>query len=147
MSYASADDVAARLGGRPLDDNSKPSSSQVEGWLAEASAMIDGALRARGITVPITDATGKTILKARVVDYAEGLARQSYAQAGNGSDEDGIKSLDRFNAFLAKIESEAAVVAAMLGATSSSGAGPSRFRSNYGDTITCPPTFTRETKQ
>ncbi len=146
LTYSSEDDVKARLGARPLTSESAPSLEQVKAWLVEAEAQVEGALRSRSITIPVTDTRGIEIIKSKVVDYAEGLARQVYASTGNGADDDGLKCLERFVEFMKEIRENPADVAAMLGATASEDS-TARFRSSFLDDDAPAAVFTRRSKQ
>jgi hypothetical protein len=83
--YAALTDVQARLAGRTIDASSLPSSTQVEGWLDEAEAELNGTLISAGLPAPYDSAHAKTILGRWVTDYAEGRTRRAYASAGGDS--------------------------------------------------------------
>lgn len=54
MTYASVDAVQALIPHIQLTATSRPTLTQVQGFLDRLSAEVDGALASRGITVPIT---------------------------------------------------------------------------------------------
>jgi hypothetical protein len=54
MSYAAVSDVSALVPFITISASSKPSTSQVQGYLDDCSQMIDAALSSRGVAVPIT---------------------------------------------------------------------------------------------
>lgn len=115
MSYAVHGDVQARIPYRTIGASSKPSQSDVTTWLAEAQAMLDGALAGAGLPAPYTDSAAVLQLKSWVCDYAEGLVRKAYAAAGGaGDNDDGKDLLEKFEARLKDIAARPAVYERML---------------------------------
>lgn len=53
MAYATVGDVAGLTPLRTFTGSSKPTSTQVIGFLTETSAVLDGILAARGYTLPV----------------------------------------------------------------------------------------------
>ena len=62
MSYGSRDGVEAYIKHMRLDTTNSPSSAQVETWLSERSAILDGWLHVAGYVVPVTSAAALTAL-------------------------------------------------------------------------------------
>lgn len=74
--YAEASDVQALLEsvsgiGMTFSSSTKPSLSQVEGWLDDVAAEVDGILRAKGYaTIPATGDTDKRMIGMHVAEKA-----------------------------------------------------------------------------
>lgn len=82
--YATLAQVQALIPELPLDATSKPTDTEVEGIIAQASGEIDGILRAQGYeTVPATGDTDAAILGGQVARYA---AAQSLLAGYTGND-------------------------------------------------------------
>lgn len=113
--YATSADLLPRIGDRPLTSTTRPSTQQVNAWIEEAEAALEGALRAGGISIPISDARGRTQLRAWVLDYAEGHYRSSNAAAGGDSNnDDGVDLLVKFDTLITAILDNPARYGAML---------------------------------
>ena len=102
-TYAQPSDVAARLQWLPdvstgdFTSTSKPTKVQVQGWLDEAEAELNGQLQAAQLPAPYTDTTAKLILGRTVTDYAEGRVRKILAAAGgDGNNNDGVELIVSF---------------------------------------------------
>ena len=89
--------------GLTIGSTSKPTTTQVEGFLDQTAAEVDAVLSARGYgTVPATDTTDILFLRLHVSMYAAVL---TYA-AGFGSDNmpDGIMEMkEHYNSFLQRL--------------------------------------------
>jgi len=97
VTYANIDDVRARTPYRDIGASTKPSTAEVEEWIGDAEAMLDAALAAIGLTVPLTADRAVRIAKAWVLDYAAGHFRASQAQAGgDGTNRDGQDLIEKF---------------------------------------------------
>lgn len=115
-SYATVADVQARVPYRTIGASTQPSTSQVQAWLDEAEAVLNGALKASELPAPYTDADAKKILGMAVADYAEGRLRLAYASAGGAEEnQDGQKRVDAFRAAVESIVDEPSRWGAMLG--------------------------------
>ena len=57
MSYCILDDVRALVPRETLDGSSTPSSTQVGTFIVDVAAEIDSVLKARDLTVPVTEPT------------------------------------------------------------------------------------------
>jgi len=96
-TYATVDDVKARLPGRTLSSSTKPSTSDVQTWLDDGQAQVDSALGAAGLSVPMTDARAVAVAKTWIVNYAEGRWRASLAAiGGDATNRDGQDLIDAF---------------------------------------------------
>lgn len=134
MTWAVLADVQARLAGRTISATSKPTSTQVEAWIAEAEAMLTGSLGAAGLPLPAAGATGATIMRAWVCDYAEGRTRMAYASAGgDGSNDDGKDQVEGFRQLTVNIRRYPTDYGAMLAAGDAPD-GASRCRGSNTDT-------------
>lgn len=142
MSYAVFADIAARIPYRTIGASTKPSQSDVTTWLAEAEAMLNGALLGAGLPAPYSDASAVLILKSWVCDYAEGYVRKAYAAAGgDGSNDDGKDLLEKFAQRLTDIAMQPAVYDRMLTPGSSASSTTQVRASNMDGALE--PTFTR----
>lgn len=125
--YAQVESVRARLPYRTLDASSDPSQTQVEEWILEAEANVNGMLTAIGVSSPCTDSTGRKILAGKAASYAEGRVRMAFAAAGgDGDNEDGRFLIEEFNEFLQDMNDNSAKWIAMLGGGGSAGTGQLR---------------------
>lgn len=123
MAYATVDQVEGRNPYRPIGASTSPSTSQVEEWLEEAEAEVDATLSVIGTTSPCTNATGIKILRNRIVTYVAGLVAQAYAAAGgDGGNDDGADAVEKWEAFLEDLLTDAVAWAGKLegGSVSSS---------------------------
>lgn len=102
MSYATITHMQARFQGFTFGASSKPTQTQTELWIAEAEAMIDGALSAGGLTSPATNANGILILRAWTCDFAEGHVRNALAASAN--DPSGAAGQPMIDAFAKHID-------------------------------------------
>lgn len=116
-TYATVEGVAPRAGNRPLTTTSKPSTTDVGGWLDEAEGELLGALAAAGISTTYTAGSqGANILRGWIENYVAGLLRVSYAAAaGAGSNPDGQELVRTWRDRLASIGRDPAHFSAMLG--------------------------------
>ena len=114
-TYAVTSDVQARLPGFTLTTSTKPSTTQVDSWITEAEALLEGAMLSGGLTVPNTNTRGIEILTSWASDYAEGHARQALAAAGgDGANDDGKDLLEKFDNRVTDILDHAARYGQML---------------------------------
>jgi hypothetical protein len=135
MAYAVATDVQARIPGRIISTTSKPSTTQVEAWIAEADAMLSGSLAAGGIPLPEVATNGATIMRAWECDYAEGRARMAYASAGgDGANDDGKDMIESFKTLLTNIRRYPSDYGSMLSAGGDAPEGTSKCRGSNADT-------------
>lgn len=132
-TYVSVADVKSRVGGRPLDATSNPSSDEVTAMLDEAEAEILGCLTAVGIE--ISEGTrGSLIVRGWIADYISGVFRVSYAAAaGDGNNNDGLEQVRRWDALKTIIREDSAHVAAMLSVGGTVSSEASNFRSYVTD--------------
>lgn len=114
--YADFLDVQARIPYREIGATTLPSQVNVDEWIDEAEAMLNGVLAAAGLSSPYTTTNAKNILRSWVVDYAEGMVRQAYASAGgDGANDDGKDKIERFEKRLNDILASPSQYGAMLG--------------------------------
>ena len=87
-AYASSSDVADRLPGRVLtnDSTSQPTLDNVDTWILQAEARVNGALAAAQISIGSLSADGRLIIKTIILDIAEGVTRKAMASAGGIDD-------------------------------------------------------------
>jgi hypothetical protein len=124
-TYAATADVQRRNPYRVIGVSTSPSSTDVDEFISEAEASLHGALAAAQIPTPITDANGSRLLKAWVLNYAEGRVRMAYAAAGgDGANSDGRDLVDGFWARVNDIIDNPTRYASML----FSGSAPSGTR-------------------
>lgn len=122
--YASVDGVAPRAGNRPLTETSKPSTTDVGGWLDEAEGELLGSFAAAGIATTYTvGSQGANIIRGWIENYVAGILRVSYAAAaGAGSNADGQDLVKAWRDLLDRIGRDPAHFSAMLGTGSASSA-------------------------
>lgn len=133
MAYAVLDNLRARLPYRTIDADSKPNVTEVQTWLDESEAILNAELKAGEMPAPYTTGDAVIVLRAIVLDYAEGRLRQSYATAGGDSmNTDGIDQLDRFYKTIEDIRAQPHRWGAVLGAGAAP-AGTRRIRSYVTD--------------
>jgi hypothetical protein len=113
MSYASVDDIKARLPGRTIDTTSSPTSTAVTAWIAEAEALINNTLAGAGLPAPYTDASSILILKVWVCECVEGRTRMAHV-SGDGTNDDGKDLVAQFFARLKDISVNAPRYGGML---------------------------------
>jgi len=114
-TYASNSDLQARLPGLKLGLETKPNTSQISQWITEGEAYLTGALRAGGISLPITDSGGIEVLKGWAIDYTEGRTRRALAAAGGDTpSETGDDLIEAFFELLRSIRSDPAFFEGML---------------------------------
>lgn len=123
-TYATSAGVAPRAGNRPLTETSKPSTTDVDGWLNEAEGELLGAFAAAGIATTYTAGSqGANILRGWIEGYVAGLLRVSYAAAaGAGANADGQEQVREWRDRLLRIGRDPAHFSAMLGTGSASNA-------------------------
>jgi hypothetical protein len=130
MSYCVYGDIQARNPYRSITASTKPSITDVNAWIVEAEAEINGYLAAMDFESPCTNSTGKSILKNKVVTYVSGLLKKAYASAGgDGSNDDGKDDIDMWNLFLDDLDKAPDKWGRIFQAGSKVGASTSRIRS------------------
>lgn len=98
LVYTSASEVGARVPGRTISTGSKPTTAQVEQWLAEGEAQVLGAIASRGLTASTTATdNGFQMIKAWSTDYAEAHVRMAWAATAGDENRDGVLLLERFD--------------------------------------------------
>jgi hypothetical protein len=129
VSYAVIGDIKSRLPNRLISASSKPTQAEIEAWIAEAQAMLDGTLAScLGASVPYTDANAILQLKAWICEYAEGHTRMAHAStSGSGANDDGKDLVEHFYGRLSDIQKNPSVYGARL-ASGSAPANACRVR-------------------
>lgn len=98
MAYVTTAQVVAHLPYRTIDGSSSPSTTDIDGWIDEAEAVLNGALSAAQIVAPVTSANGVKICRAWVTDAVVGTLRMAFAAAGGDPNNNaGQDQLDKFN--------------------------------------------------
>lgn len=114
-NYSSNSEVTRRLPYRTISSTSDPSTGDIDQWITESEAVIDGALSSIGVTVPVTNATGIQILRTWVNAYAEGSYRIAVASAGgDGSNDDGKDLITKFDEQIKNVLALPGVYSAMF---------------------------------
>lgn len=134
MAYAVAADVQARLSGRDISTTSKPSTAQVDAWIAETDAELNGELRAAKFTVPVTGADPLAIVKSKVVSRVGARVLGAYA-AGTNFDEDDLASTlnAEWNEFIAAIRTNPGRIGELIGQSISGTRNRGSMRSHVTD--------------
>ena len=113
--YATTTDVERRMRDHEITASTKPSTTDVQAWLDEAEAKITATLRAIGITTPVTDTQGITMLAILATDYGEGRVRRTLAfTGGDGDNQDGVALLASFDEALDAMHANPDRTAAVL---------------------------------
>lgn len=116
-TWATADDVRARVAYATIGTTSKPTTAQVEQWLDEAEARIRGVLAAQGLPTTYTDTDAVNILTVAATDYAEGHILNTWSsQDGNTGARPGDVLIDKFDAFLEQLRARTIQLAGELAA-------------------------------
>lgn len=94
MPYADVHAVTGRAGavGGYFTDSSDPDLADLERFLVQTAGELDAALGARGLSVPVTDATALSILEGWNADGALAIALPA-AYPGKGSRPDSVSEL------------------------------------------------------
>lgn len=104
MTWAVWSDVQSRVPGRPIGDDTAPTSAQVTAWIAEAEAELRGVFLSAGMASDYTGQDALLMLRSWVCDYAEARVRMAYAAAGgDGNNDDGADAMERWATRLDKI--------------------------------------------
>lgn len=120
-TYATAEDVKHRLPYRDIEESTDPSDATVEEWIEEGESLLTGALQAGQIVVPVTGATGISIMASWAATYAEARYRLALAATGgDGSNDDGEYQLERFEKLLENIEMKPSYYDSVLWGSSNS---------------------------
>ena len=114
-NYVTSAQIAAKMPYRTFTATSEPSTSNIDDWIGEAEAVLNGQLSAAQIGAPVTSAEGIKILRAWVSDAVIGTIRQAFAQAGGDpNNEAGLAQIERFNDRLIDIANNPARYYSML---------------------------------
>lgn len=130
MAYATNADVIKRLPGRSVTVSSKPSTTDIDAWIAEGEAELNAELTMQGFGTPVTDANGILILKAKVVSYATSRCVFGW-EIGTGADQPVTAGdlMKEYTDFIALISSQPSKVAAMIGQKPGQSGGSTVLRS------------------
>ena len=128
-TYATNADVTSRMGYRTIGASTKPSTTDIDGWITDAEGALHGALGGVNVTTPITSTGGIALMKLWVVNYVVGVTKEVYANAtGDGSNDFGEKEQEQFWELIENIANNPSQYEEKLSGASS-GAGSSTFRS------------------
>jgi len=104
-TYADADDVRARVPHRTISATSKPTSTQVEGYITTGEAMLLSALGASDCGLPEATDDGGVIIGSWITGYAEGRLRMAYAATdADGDNDDGKDLITKFEDLIKDIK-------------------------------------------
>ena len=113
-TYAQVADVVARAGARKVDASTRPSTGDVQSWLDEGEALLNGALQSAGLPAPYTDPDAVLRLRAWLCEYGLGMLERSQA-LGRG-DAPASDLVTKFYGRLDDITANPGRYGAMLGA-------------------------------
>lgn len=106
MAYCTTSDVQSRNPYRTIGASTKPTTAEVQAWIDEAEAYVDGALATAGLTSPCVNTSGIKVLRNKVATFVSGLVKIAYASAGgDDANDDGQKEVQQFNDFLIDLRS------------------------------------------
>lgn len=98
-TYGTLAKVRARLPLVEISSTSTPTQTQVQEWLDEGEDLVNGVLRASGLSPPYAGEAAIRILGRHVTDYAEGRVRKALAsELATGEETDGDALLASFEA-------------------------------------------------
>ena len=101
MAYATVDQVQKRNPYRCINATSEPAIEDVQEWLDEAEALVDGVLATIGVSTPVTATAGIRIIRNKIITYVAGLVQQAYAHSGgDGGNVDGNDFVEAWEAWL-----------------------------------------------
>ena len=81
-TYISNAQVTAHLPNRTFSGSTSPSTTDIDNWIDEAEAILEGALQSAQIAIPITSTQGFKIMRCWLSSAVVGTVRQSFAAAG-----------------------------------------------------------------
>jgi len=110
-------DVAPLIAGRTISASTKPTTTQVEEWLAQAEIAMVGALGGAGVSVPASTADGAHILRAWIAEFAVGNVKLTWLDSDQI--EEGRELVKRFWDRFDQIRENASFFDAMLNGGSS----------------------------
>lgn len=134
-TYASVADVQARLSGRTIDATSKPSDSQVSGWIDETEAELEGYLAAAGFATPIVGTKPVAILRSKVVSKVSGRTERAYSSGTDLEENVGEDLVTEYADFLTLVQTQPDRVARMLGVTAAGSSSESTIRTYPTDNV------------
>jgi hypothetical protein len=103
-TYVNNAQIAAKLPYRNFTATSKPSTTDLDNWIDEAEAVLEGALDAAQITTPVTSTKGVKIVRTWVSEAVIGTVRMSFAHSGGDpNNESGQAQIEAFNERLTDI--------------------------------------------
>lgn len=115
MAYATVANIQARNPYVKITTYSEPTSSEVQIWIDDAEAMVNGALSAAQLTSPCVNANGIKILRQKVTTYVSALVARAYSAAGGDVDVFDTGDIDeRWEAFLIDVVAESTKWGSML---------------------------------
>lgn len=108
--YGGVNGVLALVAHVQLDQPNNPTTNQVNDWLIQHSALLDGWLAAAGYTTPVTHVKAKLILDHYANAGTAGMVELAQRVGGTSSEDDDKREnrfLSEFEKAKAYIESEA----------------------------------------
>lgn len=124
-TYVSNSQIAAHLPYRTFGSSTSPSTTDIDNWIDEAEALLEGALAASQIATPITSTAGVKIMRAWLTGAIVGTVRMSFAAAGGDpNNQAGESQIEKFNERLTDILNRPQIYQQQLGG----GAGTSASR-------------------
>lgn len=116
--YAAIGDITARLPQRTIDGSSQPTQTQVEGWIDQIEALVNGHLEASGISTAVTASRGIVLLRGFVADRVSARVERAFASIRNEETDIGADARDALDDFLLIVQRDPARAKAMLGVDS-----------------------------
>jgi hypothetical protein len=103
-TYVSNAQIAAKLPYRNFTASTKPSTTDIDNWIDEVEALMEGALDAAQITTPVTSTKGVKIVRSWVSEAVIGTVRMAFAHSGGDpNNEAGQHQIEAFNERLTEI--------------------------------------------
>ena len=118
-TYISNAQVTAHLPNRTFSGSTSPSTTDIDNWIDEAEAILEGALQSAQIATPITSTQGVKIMRHWLSSAVVGTGRMSFASAGgDGGNKAGEEQIEKFNEKLIDIINRPQLYQQQLGAGS-----------------------------
>lgn len=118
-NYAAIGDVEARLAGFPeipFSASTTPTNTQVNTWLDDGEATLNGCLQGAGLPAPYTAQAAKDILGEILIDLVEGRVRNVVSSARGTPDKDGQDLIEGFKQVCKDFLTDKVFWAGVLGA-------------------------------
>lgn len=129
-TWATLEDVRAKLTYEAIDTDSHPSADEVQNWLDEAHAVLRLQFSILGIETDYPEGDALYLLRAKITDGVVGLTREAWASANGEVSESGQLQIARFQAWVKDVMDRPAYWAELLQGTNTAPATSLRLSSH-----------------